>query len=61
MKKVEIKINFDHNQSKDTGSSISIFVDGQKQDIVTMDEHIKLRCISELDKWYDTLYDDLMK
>ena len=61
MKDVEITIKFKHEFDKETDSSIYIYVDGHEQDINTLDDDIKMRCISQLDKWYDILYDDLMK
>ena len=57
---VEITIKFDHNMYSDGNSKLEVYVDGHQQDIDKMDEHIKLRCISELDKWYDKLYEGML-
>lgn len=54
---VEVKLKF----KEDSNCSISIIVNGEDQDIISMNDELKLQCVNVMRKWADILEEEIYK
>lgn len=61
-RKIEINLGFTENEfTSGSNCSISIAVNGEDQDIISMNDELKLQCISVMRQWADILEEEIYK